>query len=227
MSINMSPYYATQEAFRNELQQGESLLWSGQPDPNKWFVKEDIFALPFSILWLGFALFWEWGALTPLRMHEKFSSHGAPDAFTYFPYIFPLFGLPFVFIGLYMVFGRIIVRRWTRKRTFYAVTDKRVMVLVRSFRGSNLRSKSIADIDDINKSADASGRGTVTFGPAAGMGNTPAWAANMATSMNWGPGRSQMMSMLPLAFEDIPDAARVYELVSSKKLAQTSEKSSY
>lgn len=226
MSINMTPYYNTQDVFRNELQAGESLLWSGQPDQNKWFAKEDIAAIPISLFVLGFALFWEWGALTPLRMHVKMPQQGAPDAFTYFPYIFPLFGVPFVLIGLYMVFGRILVRKWTRKKTFYAVTDKRIMVVNKGWRGTNVRSKSIADLDDINKSTDYSGRGTVVFGPMS-VGGSPMWAANMAYSMNWGPGRSQMLNMMPLMFEDIPDAAQVYELVSSRKLSQAAEKSSY
>jgi len=222
MAINMSQFYSTQEAFRSELMSGENLLWSGQPDPNVWFAKEDLFAIPFSVFWLGFALFWEWGAMTPMReMAVKTPKHVPPDAFTYFPYIFPLFGLPFVLIGLYMLFGRILVRRWKRKRTYYAVTDKRVMVLYKG-RRNDLRAKNISDVEDINKSADASGRGTISFGAAGQMAYSP-WASGMGASMNWGRSGNQMLSLMPLAFEDIPDAARVYELVSQKKLAEKTE----
>jgi hypothetical protein len=38
---------------------GEKILWVGRPDPAKIFSKSDRFAIPFSLMWGGFALFWE------------------------------------------------------------------------------------------------------------------------------------------------------------------------
>ena len=52
------------DVFQSELLQGEKILWVGQPDPSVHFAKADAFLIPFSILWGGFALFWEGAALT-------------------------------------------------------------------------------------------------------------------------------------------------------------------
>ena len=82
-SAQLSPY----------LRPGELLLWSGRPDPNVHFTGADAFLIPFSIMWAGFAFFWESAA---------FRSGG--------PIFFKLWGIPFVAMGLYIVFGRFIGR---------------------------------------------------------------------------------------------------------------------
>jgi hypothetical protein len=41
----------------------EALLWWGRPDPAKHLGRNDIFLVPFSLAWGGFAIFWEIGAL--------------------------------------------------------------------------------------------------------------------------------------------------------------------
>lgn len=96
---------------QSSLRPGEQLLWCGRPDPSVVFVPADIFAIPFSAVWLGIALLWEFGT----------QSIGAPVAFR-------LVGVPFLLIGVYMVAGRF-VARWLRKRkTVYGITGSRVMV---------------------------------------------------------------------------------------------------
>ena len=97
------------------LLEGESLLWWGRPDPTKHLGKSDFFVVPFSLLWGGFAVVWEVGVLTS----------GAPAGFV-------AFGLVFVAIGLYMIFGRFIVKVRRKRRTAYGLTDQRVLVAVGS-----------------------------------------------------------------------------------------------
>src|SRR6267154_5798658 len=46
-------------AIQPELTSGESILWAGQPNTRVIFHKEDLFLIPFSLLWGGFAIFWE------------------------------------------------------------------------------------------------------------------------------------------------------------------------
>ncbi len=47
------------EAFQPELLKDEKILWSGQPETKVLFTRADVFLAPFSVLWGGFAIFWE------------------------------------------------------------------------------------------------------------------------------------------------------------------------
>ena len=50
-------------AVQPELTSGESILWAGQPNSRVVFHKEDALLVPFSLLWGGFAIFWELGVM--------------------------------------------------------------------------------------------------------------------------------------------------------------------
>ncbi len=45
--------------FQPELMSGEVLLWTGRPNPGRVFHSDDWYAIPFSLLWGGFFVFWE------------------------------------------------------------------------------------------------------------------------------------------------------------------------
>jgi hypothetical protein len=94
------------------LQPGEQLLWCGRPDPAVLFARSDLTTIPFSILWLGFAIFWESGVIR---------SGGGPFA--------AIWGIPFIAIGSYMVAGRFIYKRISKKRTVYAITGRRAIII--------------------------------------------------------------------------------------------------
>jgi len=89
--------------FRAELSTGERILWSGQPRQGIVFRNFDIFLIPFSLAWGGFIAIWELFAV----------GAGAPS-------FFACFGIPFVLVGLYFIFGRFIVDAQRRKKTYYA-----------------------------------------------------------------------------------------------------------
>lgn len=134
------------ELFRAELLKDEEVLCCGQPDSSAIFSDSDIFLIPFSILWGGFAMFWE---LSAVKM-------GAP-------FFFCLFGIPFVIIGLYFIFGRFIYKGIKKKHTYYAVTNQRVLILI-SLSNKNLVAEFITQIPCINKSVRSNGKGTIKFG---------------------------------------------------------------
>ena len=63
-----------------------------------------VLVIPFSLLWCGFAIFWEVMAFVMTAQARQ----GAAI-------VFPLFGIPFVLMGLYFVFGRFLVDSRSRR----------------------------------------------------------------------------------------------------------------
>jgi hypothetical protein len=86
---------------QRELGGKERLIWSGQPLPGLRLMPADALLIPFSLMWCGFAVFWEATVI-------------ASNA----PLLFRIWGIPFVVIGLYFVFGRFFFDAWKRSRTF-------------------------------------------------------------------------------------------------------------
>lgn len=93
------------------LRPGEQLRWVGQPDPQVRFAPADLFLVPFSVMWGGFAVVWESMAIVS----------GAPIFFAFW-------GIPFVLIGLYFVVGRFIYKKRRKLMTVYGLTDSRAIV---------------------------------------------------------------------------------------------------
>jgi hypothetical protein len=110
---------ASFEAIQPELTSGESILWAAQPNTSRIFHREDLYLIPFSLLWGGFAIFWEAGVT---GFWSSSRTHPAPT-------FFMLWGIPFVVIGQYMIWGRFIVAAWKKRRTFYALTNRRAVVV--------------------------------------------------------------------------------------------------
>jgi hypothetical protein len=133
-----------QQRIQELLLPGERLIWSGQPDPLAHFVPADFFLVPFSLMWGGFAVFWEVTAVTG----------GAPV-------LFLLWGIPFVAIGLYFIVGRFFYKSYTKARTVYALTDRRIMVLK---RGSALDEISVGSGRAAMSTSQFAGRMSVRFG---------------------------------------------------------------
>jgi hypothetical protein len=107
-------------AIQPELSSGENLLWSGQPNPSVIFHKEDAFLIPFSLLWGGFAIFWEAAASGMVGLARRDHAPG----------FFLLWGIPFVLIGQYLIWGRFLYAAWLKKSTYYGVTNRRVIIIM-------------------------------------------------------------------------------------------------
>lgn len=63
--------YDVQMIIQKELDSGEGLLWAGTPKQGTIFKGTDVFMIPFSLLWGGFAIFWEYMALTMIPKAQK------------------------------------------------------------------------------------------------------------------------------------------------------------
>lgn len=138
---------------QSELQPGESLCWTGTADPRR----AALMALPaglFGIPFAGFALFWIAAAYHGTQGISR-SSNSFTHAFSFFP----LFGVPFLLVGL----GVILTPLWVYLKglsTVYAVTNQRIMIIT----GGNSRSvKSCtpADIVSVDHRERPDGSGDV------------------------------------------------------------------
>jgi len=181
-----------QNRLAGELEAGERLLWSGRPDSRRWLYPQDAVLIPFSVMWGGFAIFWE---------AEVLSSSSARGTV-----LFPLWGIPFVLIGLYLMIGRFFLRRWIRRRTLYAVTDQRVFTISPSWpRGERTTSVWFGSYPPVDKRVARDGRGTLWIGP---LPYANRW---LASEPGWPGGHSRTGSAV--VFADIPDVDEIYSRI--------------
>jgi hypothetical protein len=177
---------------QGELAPGERLLWSGRPRGGVIFQASDAYRIPISLMFVGVSIFWEvlafaWGSgLT-----------------------FALTGLPFLLFGLYMNFGRFPLDARRRNRTYYALTDRRV-IIVSGLVGREVQSLSLRNLPNLVLDAKPDGSGTVTFGD---KNPLTAMYGSLYGRVFLGPG-------VP-AFEMIENARHVYDLILQAQMELT------
>lgn len=173
------------EEIRSALTAGEQVIWSGQPRQGLTLRGSDVFAIPFSLLFAGFSVFWMYAA----------AASGAP-----LPLV--LFGVPFVLVGLFLVFGRFFLEAKQRAGTYYALTPQRIIIRSGVFT-KTVKSLPLKTLRDLSLSERSDGTGTITFGaqhPMASMfGGMPGW-----------PGMDQYLGP---RFDRVPQARGVYEAI--------------
>jgi hypothetical protein len=147
----------------------------------------DAVGIPFSLMWGGFAIFWETMAIRS----------GAP-------FFFKLWGIPFVAVGLYLIAGRLLYDAWRRSRTAYAVTNERVILLSGGVRPSVL-SLRLPTIPAVSLTEGRGGVGTISFGGGAGI-------ASFLGGMQGWPGAARYVGP---QLELLPGARSVYETIQA------------
>jgi uncharacterized membrane protein len=177
------------DTVERHLSSGERIEWVGRPDPAKHFTRGDVFLVPFSVMWGGFAIFWESSAI---------AGGGGP--------FFALWGIPFVAIGLYFMVGRFIYKAHRKRRTIYAVTNRRVMTIVKGRHAESVDATYLGSIPSISTSAVSNGSGSVEFGLSSPMAG---WYGNSGVEFF---ARGQMAGS-GVSFYDIEDPRGVADLV--------------
>jgi hypothetical protein len=170
----------TADDIRGYLLPGERILWQGKPDVRGYSLRGSWFMIPFSIMWGGFAIFWEVSVI---------ASGG--------PLFFALWGVPFVVIGLYMIVGRLFVARHEARNTTYAITDHRVLIVGGAFRRT-LVALDLVNLPGAELSEGGGGSGSIAFGTTSGFMRMPPGWPTMGMYRN------------PPTFQSIPDVRGVF-----------------
>jgi hypothetical protein len=185
---------------QSELLPGESLLWAGQPLRRVVFHRTDWMMIPFSFMWGGFAIFWVYGASGHLGGHPSSPLNW-----------FALWGVPFVIIGQYFIWGRFFYVAWRKARTFYGVTNKRVLVLGTT-RNRRLSDGYLKNLTSVTLTTRSDGVGSIEFAP------------EPETGKNWNfyGGRRQGslvrdIDLSRLAFFDVNDAKNIYQMIQVQR----------
>lgn len=175
--------YDISSVISRELDNGERLLWSGQPRQGVFLRGSDMLLIPFSLVWGGFAIFWEYSVV-----HQGGAGFMA------------LWGIPFVLAGTYIMIGRFFFEAMQRSKTFYGVTDKRVLILSGVF---SRQSQSLAArlLPDISLREGSNGYGSVILGQETAMAGFFAGSA-------WPRSRGVAPRL-----DSIKDAKRVYDTI--------------
>jgi len=174
-----------QAALVRELGVGERLLWSGMPRQGLLFRPGDALMVPFSLMWGGFAFFWEYTAVTSNKS----------------PLFFMLFGIPFVLMGVYIVAGRFFLDSYQRSRTYFGLTDQRALILS-GIMTRQVQAISLQNLNEISLTERSDGSGDISFGSM-----NPMYAMWRGTT--W-PG---MDKKLVPSFELIDNVREVYGLI--------------
>ena len=182
------------DEFRPDLLEGEEILWTGRPEPSVVLAGADVAVIPVTI-WLGSLAIYAGTSLL-----RRLPGASAPSEI-----LVPLVGgIPFLLVGFYLALGRFIFKVWRKKRTYYAVTNLRVLALTK-IRGRRLMALYLEEIPALNKSVRPDGIGTVFFARSPFIAS---WCGNTGMNCSTGFDRKDFM-----AFYDVRGAGSVYGLV--------------
>lgn len=140
------------QKIQSELMSGESIYWAGMPNPRVVFHSDDWAAIPFSLIWTGFFIFWELGAFGFWR--DKSQQDGTQV-------FMALWGVPFLIMGNYIVWGRFLHDAWLKRRTYYGVTNRRLLILQEG-RQRRTSTTFLSEIPQIEREGNSTG--TLWFG---------------------------------------------------------------
>jgi hypothetical protein len=146
-SIQNLPFHL-QEILKKQIGSDEKLLWCTQPDPQRYFKRKAFFLL-FGGFFTAFSVFWVVIAGTMIGFGDNFE----------FPFsLFPFFGIPFIFVGLYLIYTPF-KERATAKQSVCAVTTKKAILI----EGKSVNIYPPERLTQITTTLDTNGKGDVIF----------------------------------------------------------------
>jgi len=184
-----------------DLVDGEKVLWSGKPVVAMVAGQSQGYTKLYGLFFVGFAVFWMLMASGMVNGNTKPTP--APLSF------FPLFGLPFLGVGLYIAFGPNYVASQRLKNTFYVLTNRRAVVVT---EGSvrTVKAYDLSSMTGVEKQTRPDGCGAIVFQLKDGAAVIPAYAYRNSNQM-------MMMNVTPPGFYGINDVDSVYRLFESTR----------
>jgi hypothetical protein len=161
-----------------------------------------------SMIWGGGALVWETAAIWSLWSAPNHLGRSVALI---------LWGIPFVLMGQYLIWGRFFCDARKKERTYYAVTNRRV-IAVQNYREREVASKDVNSLPNVTKEPRLGGLGTLRFGPAPIL-YARTWPEMMADK--WEVWNALSIKSGPV-FVDIEDVDSVNQLISALQV-KTSE----
>ncbi|WP_340586993.1 hypothetical protein [Erythrobacter alti] len=135
-------------ALQRELVEGERVMWKARPLSRIMWTGFAIWL--FAVPWTAFAVFWTVMAYAGV---DSMTDGGS----SLLAYAFPLFGLPFILVGLAMMSAPFAPLLWANRRMF-AVTDRRVIEL-RLARQLQSKSVDLSELGAIERTESRDGSG--------------------------------------------------------------------
>lgn len=132
------------QALECELGPDERALWWGRATRGIVFHPSDAFAIPFCIVWTSLPALMQVAAIR--------SGNGGISVIS----------LPFLLVGSYLLVGRFIVDACRRARTFYVLTDRRVVIAYQG-RSRNVVAIDLAAAPAVTLTERTNGSGTLEF----------------------------------------------------------------
>ena len=139
-----------------ELQPRETIIWQGQPIPRRLAFSTLPLVL-FGIPWTAFSIFWVTMAFSGTRAMK-----GSDAMSTGFRYFFPLFGVPFVLIGL----GMLSAPYWSMRKaraTVYVITNQRAIAFEGGWR-TTVRSYLPGQLRQLERRQNKDASGDIILG---------------------------------------------------------------
>jgi len=138
------------QRLQSELQPGEILVWTGQPDPNLLARRGLIFTV-FGIIFLAVPLF-----ITAVLLLLALVSR------SFLPLCIGVLLVPFFLVGAFITFTPLWNRRAAAK-SLYAITNRRAIIWQRTLFSLNVRSFSPGQLGGMSRRELGNGSGDLIF----------------------------------------------------------------
>lgn len=146
------------DIFKRHLLKEEEILWFEKPNVKKLFSPKDIYSIFFGTVFIVTSSIWTIHGIMIMR-GLKVVKNMRPDQ----GIIFILLGISITLLGIYQIIGKPLRRKHKKENTFYAITNKRLLILI---AGTNEKviSKYISQINEVYVTTSNNGIGTIEFG---------------------------------------------------------------